>query len=142
MSKRKTRVLIADDHAAVCQALTQFLAAEGDTDVIGGARDGVEAVALARKLRPDVVVMDVNMPRLNGIEATRQLAARFPSMKIIGFCLGSSVWAAAMRTAGAFDCVDKGSGLQGLVAAIRAAETRPASAARHYPPSARHQKLG
>lgn len=120
---RKIKVLIADDHAAVRHALTHSLEAEGSVVVIGGAEDGEEAVALAQKLRPEVVIMDVHMPRLNGIEATRQLTAKFPGLKVIGFTLDhSGALTSAMRAAGAVDCVDKSLGLQGLIAAIHAGE--------------------
>ncbi len=66
------RVVVADDHALVRSGITGLLEA-GDLDVVGEAADGEEAVALARQLRPDVVVMDIRMPRVDGIEATRRL---------------------------------------------------------------------
>jgi DNA-binding NarL/FixJ family response regulator len=67
------RVLLADDERLVRAGFRMILRAEPDIDVIGEAADGVEAVEAARRLRPDVVLMDVRMPRLNGIDATRQL---------------------------------------------------------------------
>ena len=68
-------VLVADDQAMVRAGFAAVLAAQPGIDVVGQAADGVEAVALARELRPDVVVMDVRMPNRNGIEATRDLQA-------------------------------------------------------------------
>jgi DNA-binding NarL/FixJ family response regulator len=78
-----TRVLIADDHTLVRSGLRALLAAERGVQVLGEARDGREAVALTRELRPHVVVMDLTMPGLNGIEATRQIAGEQLGVKVL-----------------------------------------------------------
>ncbi|MEU9886818.1 response regulator transcription factor [Sphaerisporangium sp. NPDC051011] len=77
------RVLIVDDHALIRRSLELALAAEPDIDVVGEASDGQEAVEIADRLLPDVVLMDVRMPRQGGIEATRVIKASVPSARII-----------------------------------------------------------
>jgi len=76
-------VLLADDHEIVRDGLRLLLHLECDIEVIGEAGTGREAVALARKLRPEVVVMDISMPLLNGLEATRQIRRILPGIKVI-----------------------------------------------------------
>ena len=76
-------VLLAEDHTVVRQGLRALLEAEGDIRVIGEAATGREAVSLARKLNPQVVVMDIAMPHLNGLEATRQIRKCVPSIRIL-----------------------------------------------------------
>ena len=76
-------VLIADDHHLVRQGLAQLLAAEPDIRVVAQAADGEEAVEKAKLYRPDVVLMDIHMPRLDGIEATRRIAERYPEVSVV-----------------------------------------------------------
>ena len=76
-------VLLADDHLVVREGLRNLLEAEGDIKVIGEAETGREAVQLAKKLRPEVIVMDIAMPLLNGLEAARQILKAIPAAKII-----------------------------------------------------------
>ncbi|HYZ92493.1 MAG TPA: response regulator transcription factor [Actinomycetota bacterium] len=77
------RVLVADDHALFRQALRAVLAEEPDLELVGEAGDGTEAVTLAAELAPDVVLMDVRMPKLAGIDAARQIATELPAAKIV-----------------------------------------------------------
>ncbi len=76
-------ILIADDHVLVREGTRRLLEAEPDLRVIGEAGDGVMAVAEAERLRPDVVIMDIAMPLMNGIEATRQIKSRMPQMAVL-----------------------------------------------------------
>src|SRR5512143_3452875 len=80
---KKIAVLLVDDHTVVRQGLRALLASEEDIEVMGEAENGRQAVMLARKTPPDVVVMDVAMPLLNGLEATRQILKIVPSAKVL-----------------------------------------------------------
>jgi DNA-binding NarL/FixJ family response regulator len=80
---RRIRVLLADDHATVRDGLRALLEGCLDIEVVGVAADGLETIRLARDLRPDVVVMDIGMPRLNGIEATRRVLQDCPECRVL-----------------------------------------------------------
>ena len=77
------RVLLADDHTVVREGFRRLLESETDIEIVAEARSGREAVSLAAKHRPDVVVMDIAMPLMNGFEATRQISKRVPSTKVL-----------------------------------------------------------
>ena len=79
----KIRVLLADDQDIIRTGLTIILNHQPDIEVVGQAADGMEAVNLAHQLQPDVILMDIKMPRLNGIQATRQIASALPKTQII-----------------------------------------------------------
>ena len=81
------KVLVADDHKIIREGLCNMLDAEPDLKVVGAASNGREALALARKLSPDVVIMDISMPELNGIEATRQIRAEAPQAAVIALSM-------------------------------------------------------
>jgi len=80
---KQARVLIADDQTLFRTGLARLLAEDSRVEVVGQAADGAEAVALALKLKPDVILMDLKMPNVDGIEATRQLVAADPSVKVL-----------------------------------------------------------
>jgi DNA-binding NarL/FixJ family response regulator len=99
------RVLVADDQAVVRSGLRMILEAQGDIEVVGEAADGREAVALARELGPDVVLMDIRMPALDGIEATRRIAAHGDAARVLvltTYGLDEYVYAALKAGAGGF----------------------------------------
>ena len=79
----KTRVLIADDHALMREGIIAFLKFYDDIEIVGEASNGLEAIERAEKLKPDVILMDVSMPELGGIEATLEIKNRMPDMKIL-----------------------------------------------------------
>ena len=82
-----TKVLIVDDHVLIRKGLCALLESEPDICVIGEASDGVEGFELTRKLLPDVVLMDITMPNMNGIEATQKILATLPDIRIIALSL-------------------------------------------------------
>ncbi len=119
MTDDPVRVLVADDHPIFRDGLAVLLASVDGIDVVGTAADGAEAVAAATRLLPDVVVMDVQMPRLNGVEATRRLAADAPSVGILVLTMSEddgTVFAAVR--AGARGYLVKGAEQQEIVRAI------------------------
>ena len=83
------RILVADDHTIVREGLCVLLEKESDLEVVGQAASGAQAIELARKLRPDVIVMDISMPEINGIEATRQITAEFPEIRVLALSMES-----------------------------------------------------
>ncbi len=113
-------VLLVDDHPIVRQGLAALLRVEDDIEVIRDAQNGREAVALARELQPDVVIMDVSMPLLNGIEATRQIRKVVPSTKVLVLSSYSDdELVDRMFEAGAAGYLNKQTATGNLAAAIR-----------------------
>jgi two-component system response regulator NreC len=118
---KRIRVLLADDHAVVRQGFKMILSAQGDIEIIGEAGNGREAVDLAEQLRPDVVVMDVAMPELNGIEATRRVVASSPHTRVLAMSMHKdSVYVREILRAGARGYLLKDSVAADLVAAVHA----------------------
>lgn len=118
----KIRVLLADDHEILRQGLAGLLEEEPDMEVIAQASDGQMAVELALRTQPDVIVMDVTMPRLNGVEATRRITAELPDVRVIGLSMHEQdEMAQAMREAGATAYLPKGDSSDALITTIRIA---------------------
>jgi DNA-binding NarL/FixJ family response regulator len=114
------RILVVDDDAALRQNLVQTLALQPDLEVVGEAADGISAVRLAEELQPELILMDIVLPRLNGIDATRQIRQALPNILIIGLSAYSSTgYAARMLEAGACAYVLKHGGVEELLHAIR-----------------------
>ena len=118
---KRIRILLADDHAVVRQGFKMILGAQPDMEIVGEAGNGREAVELTEKLKPDVVVMDVAMPELNGIEATRRVTEAAPHTRVIALSMHKdSVYVREVLRAGARGYLLKDSGAGDLVSAVRA----------------------
>jgi len=117
----KIKVLLAEDHVMVRQGTREFVQREPDMEVVGEAGDGEEAVKLATKLKPDVIVMDIAMPKLNGIEATKKIKALHPSTAILILtAYDYDQYIFALLEAGAAGYLLKGVQVRELIDAIRA----------------------
>jgi DNA-binding NarL/FixJ family response regulator len=118
-----TRILIVDDAQQVREELSSMLKLEGDIEVTGEAANGLEAISLTKYLRPDVVLMDLEMPVLDGYEATRQIKTLYPDCRVIALTLHG--YAAAREKAiqaGVDFFIEKGAPLETLVQAILCAK--------------------
>jgi DNA-binding NarL/FixJ family response regulator len=117
-----TKVLLADDHAILRDGLRMVLDAQPGIIVVGEAEDGRQAVDMAEDVHPDVVVMDIAMPKLNGLEATRQIKRRWPDIKIVILTMHENQqYLSQIVQAGATGAVLKRSAGTELVMAVKAA---------------------
>ncbi|MFE4257663.1 response regulator [Streptomyces sp. NPDC056883] len=124
------RVLIADDQPLVRRGLALILAPEPEFEVVGEAGDGAEAVALAERLRPDVVVMDIRMPVLDGVGATGELARLLPECRVLALStFDMDEYVVAALRAGAYGFLPKDVSPEELTAAIRTVHTGEAAVA-------------
>jgi DNA-binding NarL/FixJ family response regulator len=114
------KIVIADDHTITREGLRSLLGQDADVEVVGEAQNGREAVALATTLLPDIVVMDITMPDLNGIDATRRIKERHPQIKVLALSMNASVELMTdMLKAGASGYVLKDCAFKELTEALR-----------------------
>ena len=117
----KIRIVLADDHSVVRQGFRRILEAQADMEIVGEAVNGREALESATKLSPDVVVMDVAMPELNGIEATRRMGEAAPRTRVLALSMHKdSVYVREILRAGARGYLLKDAVDEDLIAAVRA----------------------
>ncbi len=114
------RILLADDHGIIRQGLRSLLEKQSDMEVVGEAEDGRKAFELVRELTPDVAIMDITMPNLNGVDATRRIVGQFPKVKVIALSIHSNRrFVADMLRAGASGYILKECLFDELIRAIR-----------------------
>jgi NarL family two-component system response regulator LiaR len=117
----KTRIVLADDHAILREGIRALLEDQPDMIVVGEAADGRRAVELARELSPDIIVMDIGMPLLNGLEATRQIKRDYPQVAVLVLTMhDNEEYVSQILAAGAAGYVLKRAASSELVTAIRA----------------------
>ena len=118
----KIRLLLVDDHAVVRSGLKMLLASEGDVEIVGEAGSGTEAVAVAGSVQPDVILMDIGLPDMTGIEAARIIKSKFPKIAIVALTIHEDEeYFFKMLEAGASGYVPKRAAPEELLTAIRTA---------------------
>ena len=133
------RILLADDHKVMREGLRMVLAREPNMEVVGEANNGAEAISLTEQLRPDIVVMDVSMPEINGLKATEVLSASSPGTKILILTRhGDASYVQRLLQAGANGYVLKQSAAEELVRAIR----RVVAGQKYLDPAVTDQLIG
>ncbi len=114
------KILLADDHQILREGLRKMIEKEQNMEVVGEAEDGRSTVKMAKKLVPDVVVMDITMPDLNGMDATRKIISEVPGVKVLALSMHQDVkYISGMLEAGAMGYILKGCKFEELVTAIR-----------------------
>jgi two-component system response regulator NreC len=117
-----TRLLLVDDHAVIRSGLKMLLSAEGDVEIVGEAGTAAEAIEIAGRTGPDVILMDIGLPDLSGIDATREIKKRFPRVAVVALTIHEDEeYFFKMLEAGAAGYVPKRAAPEELVTAIRAA---------------------
>lgn len=123
---RELRVALVDDHPLLREGLRRVMAIHDDLRVVGEAQDGLGAIEMARQTKPDVIIMDINMPRMNGIQATKRILEELPDTVVVGLSVASDAYIEqGMKKAGASRCVAKArAGEEVYAAIINAVEER------------------
>jgi len=117
---KKITIVLADDHVVMRQGLCGLLEGKGDCEIVGQARNGREAVEMARSLRPDVILMDIAMPVLNGLEATKQILADDPAARVLILSAHSDAeYVERMAAVGAVGFLEKQTSGENLTKAVR-----------------------
>jgi len=118
----KIRIVVADDSESLRDSLRDLFGATDDIEIVAMAADGYQALELTHAMKPDLVVMDIGMPRMNGIQATRRIVAELPDVKVIALSIHADKrLVALMLNAGASEYVVKDFAFEHLAGAIRAA---------------------
>jgi two-component system response regulator NreC len=121
MFMNKIRILLVDDHSLVRSGLMKLLEPQKEFQVVGEAGDGEEALALVKKLQPDVVLMDLSMPKMSGLEATKLIGVKFPNVRVLVLTMHENEeYVFQILKAGAGGYILKDSGRDELVKAIQA----------------------
>jgi CheY-like chemotaxis protein len=114
------RVILADDHSMVRQGLVRVFRDEADFEVVGEAANGEEALEMARELEPDIIVMDLQMPVMSGLEATRVIRRELPGVQVIGLSMDATKESRrSLLRAGALDLLHKGGSAEDLIQRVR-----------------------
>jgi two-component system response regulator NreC len=118
----KVKILVVDDHAIVREGVRMILAKESDLEVVGEAGDGAQALELTERVHPDVVIMDISMPGMGGVEATQTLRNKYPDVQVLALTMHEDEsYVFQLLRAGAAGYVLKRAAAQDLVQAVRAA---------------------
>lgn len=117
---KKIKILLVDDHLMIREALRKLTDTHDDLMIVGEAGDGEEAIKLAQSIRPDIILMDVNMPVMDGIEATRKITTELSQICVIGLSMNEEgVIEEDMKSAGASAYIQKSEAFESLIKTIR-----------------------
>jgi DNA-binding NarL/FixJ family response regulator len=116
---KRTRVLVADDHQIIIQGIKSILHDDPEFEVVGEAHNGLEAVKLMQSLKPEIVILDLSMPEMNGLDATLEILESFPDVQIIIFTMYCDTRVRRLFTAGVSGYVTKDEPISNLILALK-----------------------